>query len=166
MYLTRTAVRATLDFQSPPEKTKAAGWGARAALNNDFRLNTTLPHTSPQGRKLPPYGQALAKALETNTLREVWIFVGDAAWSHVTRPAADGRTLLPPGESPSVFRWPVDGLEVLAIQAGAVTEAALLELRDNLLNNGATVVRILAEDEAGASYLTTHRPVSEVRHVA
>lgn len=117
---------------------KAAG-GDPAALNNTCK------------QKLPPYGRSLPK-----TLRELWIYCGSDAWSYVP---AHGRTLLPPGESPSAFRWPVAGLEVLVIQTGAVAEATLLELRDVLLRAAANVVRIVAENEAGASYMTIHQPV-------
>ena len=85
--------------------------------------------------KLPPYGRAVAFAplgyWERGT--RVLIFAGDRAWDFCRAwldvgtfemPQARHRytTILPPGNDPSLMRWPVKGRGVVIVECGEVAD--------------------------------------------
>ena len=105
--------------------------------------------------KLPPFGKQVS-----DSVRELWVYVGTAAWrlkaeSCRSRP---GKVLLPPGELPSAYRWPVSGREALIVVLGDIDDTVLLQMAHECLRQGATVARVLD----GAGFLSVHR--KEVRH--
>ena len=107
-------------------------------------------------KRFPPYGKQVSDGV-----RELLIYTGYDAWrlkGDICR-LIPGRVILPPGESPGAFRWPVAGRDVLVIVLGDIADEVLLQLAHECLSQGATVARVL-DGEGG---LSVHR--KEVRHV-
>lgn len=107
--------------------------------------------------KPPPFGKQVS-----DDVREVLIYAGTDAWrvkGEICR-LIPGRVILPPGELPSAYRWPVAGRDVLIVALGDIHDTALLHLAHEVLRQGATVARVLD----GGGRLSVHR--REVRHAA
>ena len=70
-------------------------------------------------KKLPPFGRTVATSLKRNEWLNLFIFAGHEAWkraNHRIRYAGPASALvLPPGENPDDYRWPVYRQEVMLI---------------------------------------------------
>lgn len=126
-------------------------------------MHQQFPH------KLPPYGRNLARLLASGNKPKncVFVFAGSNAWQsaefHKHRQAV---LLLPPGDDPEHFCWPVAGIDCLVGQQGEIHEETLLRLAHVLLRHGATKVCLIAVDTNGELYTTFHVPIRSESHAA
>jgi hypothetical protein len=106
-------------------------------------------------KPLPPNGRRhLAHVGSSGT----WVCIGSDAWEFPSRKSFPVM-VLPPGEEPSRYRWPVAGQSVVLIQWGEADRADVERMALELLRAGAVLV--LAVTPAGAIYC-----YPEVRHEA
>ena len=73
--------------------------------------------------------------------RNLWIFSGPRAWTLARWRVGRGLPVLvlPPGQDPSEFQWPVLGTEITVVDSGS-TESVLEALAHKLLASGALLV--------------------------
>lgn len=120
--------------------------GAKARFGNAARQRHTSDYTSSRRLRLPPYTAQQRGKIPTNG---TWIFTGRAAWDRargdLDKPSRLV-TLLPLGEDPMVYRWPVVGDEVMVVHTGGETAERLLSLATVLIQQGAVHVVILDGD--------------------
>jgi hypothetical protein len=94
--------------------------------------------------KYPPYGKQ-AKAHGG----EIRIYIGSIAWKNArirNRYCGDA-LVMPDGELPECFSWPVHGADVLVLQAGALDLSIIPRLANVLAHAGATIVRAVYGEE-------------------
>lgn len=117
-------------------------------------------------RRLPPYGREMAERLAAGRPPKngVWLYVGAGAWDR-GRPSLQystrGVLILPPGEAPSAFRWPVASCDVLVLHGGGLTGSELRDLAVLLVRAGASLVTIVGAEQELGEPIWTARP--EVR---
>lgn len=105
----------------------------------------------PTVKRLPPFGKAVASRLAWgNPPAAVLVTVGAGAWDRAKKALAgswgDAVLLMPHGESPATFTWPVSGLHAIVETAAGPNDALLAELASELLNSGASLVAFVRED--------------------
>lgn len=103
-------------------------------------------------RRLPPHGKAVASALGwSNSPGSVLVTVGADCWRRARNAAAwrDTVMVLPDGEEPLVFAWPVNGLVVVVEVGPGPADEALVELVQALLRDGAVLVAVARVDWRG-----------------
>jgi len=125
---------------------------------------------------LPPYARQLLARLERGEPLNVWAFGGSRAWEEAAwhnkyfGPAST--LMLPPGDSPHAYQWPVDGLEMMLVWLDGtrdqlwqdITRDQLIEFGTVLIQNGASlVVAPYSEDPEGFLFF---RPKPSERAVA
>lgn len=87
-------------------------------------------------RPLPPYGR---KYLSENPANGPWIACGRGAWDYATlKPFPI--MVLPDGEDPAAYRWPVFDQDVLLIEVGIYDTEQLERIAQVLLESGARMV--------------------------
>lgn len=105
-------------------------------------------------KKLPPFGHTVP-----GDCHEVRIYVGTEAWTKATHCYVNfGRMLLPDGEPPESYSWPVAGRDALIFQVGEINDDIVRRLVRECLRQGAGVVRVFDR----SNKLTVHR----VNHAA
>ena len=114
--------------QNKPRATGQSGRGAGTFENRQGNHN----------KKLPPYGTLL-----NPQLKEIAVLTGSHSWAMAClphwRPA--GTLVLPFGENPTAFKWPVSGKAVVVLGFGeAESRERLLALSVELIVSRATVV--------------------------
>lgn len=95
---------------------------------------------------LPPYGLKILKILRAKQLptNDIFLFVGDGAWeSAKIHSQSQAVLLLPQGESPYNYLWPVEGCSVLTIIKSEVDSHIIKQLAHVVLSSGATVMRAI-----------------------
>jgi hypothetical protein len=102
--------------------------------------------------KLPPFGKPLKDLLlkRTPPTNSIYLYIGEHAWKKGRNAAhtyAPDRTLiLPPGDSPKLYYWPVFNLDILIIDTSGCDESLIESLMDELMKYGAEVVRYISWD--------------------
>ena len=109
-------------------------------------------------RRLPPFGKTVVRRLTLGVPMNVWVFAGDRAWREASwrnRYIGPGFTLmLPPGESPDAYRWPVRGQHLMLVWLDGshdepcqhIGQDELTEFAQVLLENGASKVTAVSTD--------------------
>ena len=124
-----------------------------------------------RNRKLPPYGRAVVQQRITATENlNLWIYGGSRAWDEAKwrteHIGAGTATLLPPGDDPNHYRWPVKGLKVMLVWLDGTpddlrqdaTENEITKLATALLLDGAAlVVAPFTEDPEGFLFFKPKR---------
>lgn len=108
-------------------------------------MNARVPR---RDKPLPPFGRILEETLRRglSPRNDLRLYVGHRA---ISRAKSDmERTswvslALPESDSPSSYRWPVAGCEVLIIPGGNFEGETLQRLARALLQDGAVVVRAI-----------------------
>lgn len=117
------------------------------------------------GRKLPPYAKDLAKKRLTGASINLYVCAGRTAWD-VARARANNHAdvlVLPPGEDPYKYTWPVRGLDVLLSWPDG-DYASLCRFADLLIQSGARkVIAPWAEDKDG---VLSFYPLTQARRTA
>ena len=112
-------------------------------------------------RQLAPFGRRLDAVLNSGRKPAncVFCFVGAHGWERAEYFSKRQAVLvLPPGDDPAVYRWPVAGLDCLVARVGKSTKREILLLMRELLEAGARrLVVILVEDLFGKSPITAGR---------
>ena len=112
-------------------------------------------------RQLAPFGRRLDAVLNSGRKPAncVFCFVGAYGWERAEYFSKRQPVLvLPPGDDPAVYRWPVAGLDCLVARVGKSTNREVLLLMRELLAAGAhRLVVILVEDLFGKSPITAGR---------
>lgn len=112
-------------------------------------LRARYPSVQPMGpavKPLPPHGR---RHLEHVGCSGPWVSIGSGAWEFPARKPFPVM-VLPPGEDPSRYRWPVAGQSVVLIQWGEAELADVERLTLELLRAGARLV--LAVTPSGPLY--------------
>ncbi len=100
--------------------------------------------------KIAPFGKPLQKAIKSNNppTNDVYLYIGAKAWeegyksSFIARPT---RTLiLPPGDSPKFYIWPVINLDILIFDTSGCDENLIESLMEELMQCGANAVRFIS----------------------
>ncbi len=87
-------------------------------------------------KRLPPYGREyLAKKPSSGA----WVIVGSDAWLYVEWKSFPVM-VLPPGDDPAAYHWPVAGEDVILMQHGDADEADVERTILELLRSGARLV--------------------------
>lgn len=97
----------------------------------------------------PPYARELRRLSRRGAVAEVWLYCGGReAWGCArARVRADLPTLvLPAGEDPAEFIWPVEGLTVLVVAMWGDEESQMPHLALALLSAGARRVVAVVSD--------------------
>lgn len=89
-----------------------------------------------QAKPLPPFGRA---HLIEQRSSGPWVAVGADAWAY-TRAKPFPVMVLPPGDDPAAYWWPVAGDSVVLVQHGDAEPASIEKLMLELLRSGATLV--------------------------
>jgi len=102
--------------------------------------------------KAAPYSR------EIHPIGEIRIYIGTDAWNaaRIRNAYSADALVFPDGESPTAYRWPVHGLDVLIIQAGTINLKPIPELAHVLIAAGANIVRVVYGAEM-AIYRSTRR---------
>jgi len=98
--------------------------------------------------KYPPYGKRIGSATE------IRIYMGPDAWksARIRHSYVPDALVLPDGEAPSAYKWPVAGCDVLVFSDDDIDK--IPELARILLESGALVVRVLCADQ-----MVIYRPI-------
>lgn len=103
------------------------------------------------GRKLPPFGKDLARKRLSGAPINLYVCTGRTAWD-IARARTNNRAdilVLPPGDDPHAYRWPVRGLDVLLCWPDG-DYAGICRFAELLIQSGARkVVAPWAEDKDG-----------------
>jgi hypothetical protein len=98
-------------------------------------------------KKLPPFGKALAEHLKIKNYpnNDVYLFLGAGAWQRAKNFTERGRValVLPLGETPANYLWPVHGCDVLTVITSELPAHIVKLTAHALLLAGARVVRVL-----------------------
>ncbi len=106
-------------------------------------------------RRLPPFGRSLYAVLNAGRrpVNCVYCFVGTEGWGKAEFFSKQQAVLvLPSGNDPADYHWPVMGLDCLVARVGKSTKREILLMMRELLAAGARrLVVILVEDLFGKS---------------
>lgn len=98
-------------------------------------------------KKLPPFGKALAERLKAKNYpsNDVYLFLGENAWQGAKNFTERGlpSLVLPNGEIPTNYRWPVQGCSVLTVITSELPAHIIKLTAYTLLLAKARVVRVL-----------------------
>ena len=117
-------------------------------------------------RQLPPYGR---QHLECRGSSGAWVAIGSGAWAFApTKPFPV--MVLPPGDDPARYAWPVARQPVLLLEMGSFNTAYLERVCRVLLEAGASWVQPIREAQLPGYPPVRHGQRSpiyrrEVRHV-
>jgi len=117
--------------------------------------------------RLPPYGKALANRLKFgNTPFHVVITIGMDAWRRCrewqSAPNDVSVLVLPDGDNPAAYAWPVSGQLVVVDVACGPTDEQLRDLAAVLLAYEADVITVTSRDGCN----TFHQFIDERREAA
>lgn len=102
--------------------------------------------------KRPPFAAQQRNKIPTNG---IWIYAGRDAWNRargdLDKPSRIA-TLLPLGDGPDGYRWPVAGDEVVVVHTAAETAERLRSLAVELIRQGSTHVVVLDGDAKPEHY--------------
>ena len=90
--------------------------------------------------RLAPFGKLV------NAASNLHIFAGPDAWGRAKQRKGGNAMVLPEGDEPASYRWPVHGLEVMLIWKDASRES-VLEFGEYLIRSGAELVVAPFEEE-------------------
>jgi hypothetical protein len=108
--------------------------------------------------KIPPFGKPLRDLIASGGKHDndIYLFIGQKAWdrgksSSISRPT---RTLiLPPGDSPLIYHWPVNGCDILLIETSPVDTDYIEHFVNTLFSYGSNIVRLMSNNLS----LTIHK---------
>ncbi len=81
--------------------------------------------TKASGRRLPPFGRDVERAVAAGKSPNVYIYATPDAWERVRNRTRGTAMVLPPGEDPEAYRWPCVPGGVFICAPGAPRELAL-----------------------------------------
>lgn len=103
-------------------------------------------------RPVPPFGRAVVAKLNRGERPNVWVYGGSRAWEEArwrTYHIGPGTALLlPPGDDPNGYRWPVAGLGIMLVWLDGslseprqdVTPPEIIRFAEVLVQNRARLV--------------------------
>lgn len=83
--------------------------------------------------KTAPYGR---RVISTSNL---FIFAGQDAWARAKQRNKGNAMVLPEGDEPTSYQWPVSGQQIMLVWPGAARES-VLDFGKHLIRSGAEVV--------------------------
>jgi hypothetical protein len=97
-------------------------------------------------KKLVPFSKFLAE--NPKPTNDVYLFIGRHAWKksrafQVQRP---GTLCLPPYHEPTLYRWPVDGCDILVYDTSGCDKDYVRDLAQCLFDYEANIVRYISPD--------------------
>lgn len=105
--------------------------------------------------KLPPYSKPLNYFLNSGKKpkNDIYFFCGWNAWEKAKAFSKYRFTLvLPPYEVPFIYKWPVNGCDVLVFEGGNLETRDIEEIAFCLLKDGAAIVRAVNANNEIAIY--------------
>ncbi len=101
--------------------------------------------------RLAPYGKFV------NAASNLHIFTGPDAWNRAQQRKKGNALVLPDGDEPASYRWPVHGLEVMLIWPGAPRES-VIDFGEILIQSGAGLVVVPFEGEPSGGFFFRSTP--------
>ncbi len=101
--------------------------------------------------RMAPYGKAVTKG------SNLFIFAGPDAWERAKQRKNGNAMVLPEGDDPSSYRWPVKGLEVMLIWKDATRES-IFGFGEHLIQSGANLVVAPFEEEPSGGFFFRSTP--------
>lgn len=95
--------------------------------------------------KLPPYGKHITAA------SNLFIFAGQNAWDRAKQRKKGNAMILPDGDKPRDYRWPVSGQQITLIWPDASREA-VRDFGKCLIQSGAELVAIPYPGESAGGF--------------
>jgi len=99
--------------------------------------------------RLPPFGREVMSELAQGRLLNVYVFAGSAAWDQTKKWRAGhgvgSAMLLPPGDDPANYSWPVVRTGLLVVATGQ-SRAFAFNLARTIVSCGTTMVYALHGD--------------------
>ena len=95
--------------------------------------------------RLAPYGKLVSASSNLH------IFAGPKAWKRAQQRKSGNAMVLPEGDEPASYRWPVRGLEVMLIWPDASRDS-VLEFGEHLIRSGAKLVVAPFEGEPSGGF--------------
>ena len=130
-------------WQTPPPR-RAPGEGAERGQTG--AVNYAPPTFQMPRLRLPPFAAMQQSKTPSNGL---WLYTGTDAWGRargdLDKPSRLV-TLLPLGDDPEGYRWPVAGDEVVVVHTGGESPEVLRALAEVLIRQGALHVVVLDGD--------------------
>lgn len=83
--------------------------------------------------RLAPYGKTVTAS------SNLFIFAGPGAWDRAQQRKKGNAMVLPEGDEPTAYKWPVHGLEVMLIWPDASRES-IFGFGEHLIKSGADLV--------------------------
>ena len=100
---------------------------------------------SQRSARLAPYGKAVTAT------SNLFIFAGPDAWGRAKQRKSGNAMVLPEGDDPTSYQWPVHGLEVMLIWKDAARDS-VLEFGEHLIRSGASLVVAPFEGEPSGGF--------------
>ena len=95
--------------------------------------------------RLAPYGKLV------NAASNLHIFAGPDAWDRAKQRKSGNAMVLPEGDEPASYRWPVNGLEIMLIWPDAPRES-VIDFGEILIRSGASLVVAPFEGEPSGGF--------------
>lgn len=101
--------------------------------------------------RLAPYGK------HVNGASNLFIFAGANAWESAKQRKNGNAMVLPEGDEPTAYRWPVHGLEAMLIWPDASRES-VIDFGELLIRTGAELVVATFEGEPDGGFFFRSTP--------
>ncbi len=101
--------------------------------------------------KMAPYGKSVS------AVSNLFIFVGPNSWERAQQRKMGNAMVLPEGDEPKAYKWPINGLEIMLIWKDATRES-VLEFGEHLIRSGANLVVAPFEEETSGGFFFRGRP--------
>ena len=94
---------------------------------------------------MAPYGNGVSAA------SNLFIFAGPNCWERAQQRKPGNAMVLPEGDEPKAYTWPINGLEVMLIWKDATRES-VLRFGEHLIRSGAELVVAPFEEEPSGGF--------------
>ena len=101
--------------------------------------------------RLAPYGKTVSASSNLH------IFAGPDAWDRAQQRKKGNALVLPDGDDPASYKWPIHGLEAMLIWPGASRES-VIDFGEILIRSGASLVVSPFEGEPDGGFFFRSTP--------
>lgn len=111
-------------------------------MNAASRL-ISIDASATHGVRLPPFGREIKQRAQEGRLLNVYVFAGPHAWEQAIKRRSESglgsATLLPPGQDPATYSWPIVRSGLLVVALGQ-TRTLAFELARVIVSYGTPLV--------------------------
>ena len=101
--------------------------------------------------KMAPYGNSVSAA------SNLFIFAGPDAWERAQQRKPGNAMVLPKGDQPKAYKWPINGLKVMLIWKDSTRES-VIDFGEHLIQSGAELVVAPFEGEPSGGFFLRSTP--------